>query len=221
MSPGALPDEPTGDGAGGSIPATRWELGGATASPYAEVFERLIDQGQDVDGEARLADVLVPRHAQILDAGSGMGRVAAALAARGHDVTAVEKDPDLAQRSRARFPEVPVVESDILGLSPAMLESSGRPAAYDLLVAVGNVMVFLAEETEVRALRALASLLSPGGRVLVGFHPVEGPAHSRDYPVEEFAAHVEEAGLRVEQLFGGYDLVPPSEAYVVAVLRAA
>jgi len=69
--------------------------------------------------------VLAPRGARILDAGSGMGRVAAALATRGHDLTAVEKDPDLIARSRARFPDVAVVESDILGLSP---RSSRRPA---------------------------------------------------------------------------------------------
>ena len=38
--------------------------------------------------------------ARSVDAGAGVGRVAAALAARGHDVTAVEKDPDLVARSR-------------------------------------------------------------------------------------------------------------------------
>ena len=101
----------------GRIPPNRWELNVSNAhdASYAECFEDLIERGEDIDGEARLADVLAPRGARILDAGAGIGRVGAALAARGHNVTAVEKDRDLVARSRARFPDVPVVESDILG----------------------------------------------------------------------------------------------------------
>ncbi|MCW2850320.1 MAG: ribosomal methyltransferase KsgA/Dim1 family protein [Marmoricola sp.] len=203
------------------IPPTRWELADTgQVSQYAELFEDLIDQGVDVDGEARLADTLAPRRAQVLDAGSGMGRVAAALAARGHDVTAVEKDPDLVARSRARYPGVPVLETDILGLSTALLEEAGQPTAYDVVVVVGNVMVYLAEGTETRALWTLGQLLRPGGRVLVGFHPQQGPKGSRNYPVAEFTEHVEGAGLRIQQLFGTYDLLPPADDYVVAVLAA-
>jgi len=86
-------------------------------------------------------------------------------------------------------------------------------------VVVGNVMVYLAEDTEVRALRTLAALLAPGGRILVGFHPQQGPPGSRDYPVEAFHQHVIDAGLTVEQEFGSYDLLPPAHDYVVAVLR--
>lgn len=203
-----------------AIPPTRWDLSmRGRDSRYADRFERLIADGEDIDGEARLADVLAPRRARILDAGSGMGRVAAALASRGHDVTAVEKDPDLIARSRSRFPDVTVVESDILGLSPAMLEAAGRPPAYDVVVVVGNVMVYLADDTQVRALRTLAGLLAPRGRILVGFHPQQGPVGSRDYPVEDFGHHVAEGGLVVEQAFGTYDLGPPADDYVVAVLR--
>jgi SAM-dependent methyltransferase len=203
----------------GPVPPNRWELSvTGTDSSYAQRFEQLIEQGQDIDGEARLVDVLAPRAAAILDAGSGMGRVAGALAVRGHDVTAVEKDPDLVTRSRVRYPDVPVVACDLLELTPALLEAAGRPASYDVVVLVGNVMVYLADDTEVRALRTLGALLAPDGRMLVGFHPRKGPAHSRDYPVERFAEHVAEAGLVLESLHGSYDLRPPSDEYVVAVL---
>jgi hypothetical protein len=81
------------------------------------------------------------------------------------------------------------------------------------------VMVYLAEGTEVRALRTLTDLLAPDGRMLVGFHPLQGPSHSRDYPAGSFRDHVHEAGLRVEHEFGSYDLAPPAEDYLVAVLR--
>ena len=202
------------------IPPNRWErLAGE--STYAEVFEDLIGRGEDIDGEARLADVLAPRHARILDAGAGVGRVAAALTRRGHDVTAVEKDPDLVTRSHRLFPEVPVVQADILELSPTMLGAHGRPSSYDVVVAVGNVMIYLAEDTETRVLRTLSDLLVPDGRILVGFNPVKGPQFSRDYPVADFHGHVEAAGLVVQHRFGGYDLAPTRGDYEVAVLSRA
>jgi SAM-dependent methyltransferase len=203
------------------IPPTRWEL--AETGPdsrYARTFASLIEQGQDIDGEARLADVLAPRQARILDAGSGMGRVAAALAARGHDVTAVEKDPNLVAQSHRLYPAVTVLETDILGLSTALLEAAGRPTSYDVVVVVGNVMVYLGDGTETRALWTLGQLLAPEGRMLVGFHPQEGPRGSRDYSLAEFTEHAEGAGLEVAQVFGTYDLQPPADDYVVAVLRA-
>lgn len=203
------------------IPPTRWELNAdRLEGRYAKRFDELIERGEDIDGEARLVDAIAPRSARILDAGSGMGRVAAALAARGHDVTAVEKDPGLVARSRTQFPDVPVIESDILGLSPQLLEESGRPSAYDVVVVVGNVMVYLADDTEARALRTLRDLLAPEGRMLVGFHPREGPLGTGDYPVEDFLDHVTGAGLVVQHLFGSYGLDPPADDYVVAVLHA-
>jgi SAM-dependent methyltransferase len=202
-----------------TIPPNRWErhLAG-TDTDYARVFEGLIARGEDIDGEARLADVLAPRGARILDAGSGLGRVAGTLASRGHHLTAVEKDPDLVSRSRALFPEIAVVEVDILGLSAELLEDHGRPTSYDVIVLVGNVLIYLAEDTEVRALRTLGGLLAPEGRILAGFHPQKGPAHSRDYPVDDFRSHAALAGLVVEHVFGGYDLRPLADDYVVAVL---
>lgn len=205
-----------------AVPPTRWETTYPDAgSPYARNFEDLIARGEDIDGEARLADVLLPRGGRVLDAGSGLGRVAAALRARGHDVTAVEKDPHLVARSRELFPDVPVVVADILELTPALLGSQGRPSAYDLVVAVGNVVVYLADGTETRALRTLADLLVPGGRVLLGWHPQEGPPGSRDYPLELFREHLRGTGLLLEHVFGGYDLSNPVDEYVVTVLRSS
>ena len=201
------------------IPPTRWDLHVSEDAMYGKHFEQLIADGTDVHGEARLADVLAPRGARILDAGSGMGRVGAGLALRGHDVTAVEKDLKLVAQSRRLYPDLVVVEADILELSPQLLEQQGRPPAYDVIVVAGNVMIYLAEDTETRALAALRDLLAPDGRILVGYNAVKGPRHSRDYPYEDFAAHVEEAGLMVQHRFGSWDLTPPADDYVLAVLH--
>ena len=48
-------------------PPTRWELAGEGNRGYGAKFARLVEDGSDVEGEARLADVLVARNARILD----------------------------------------------------------------------------------------------------------------------------------------------------------
>lgn len=200
------------------LPPTRWELAGEDNRGYGRTFARLVESGEDVDGEARLADALVRRGARVLDVGSGMGRVAAALAARGHDVVAVEPDPALVEQSRRTYPDLEVLHADVLAVDADLLARAGRPTQFDLVVAVGNVMVFLAPETEHAVLTRIRDLLAPGGRVLVGFHPVEGPATSRDWSPEEFAGDVEECGLRVDLRLGSYELHPPRDDYTVWVL---
>lgn len=199
------------------LPATRWEA--ADSSGFAAYFAGLIESGADIEGEARLADAMLPRGATVLDAGAGFGRIGAALQARGHRVVAAEKDADLVAMAADTYPDLPMVRSDILALSPEMLAEAGHPTAYDLIVVVGNVMVLLAPDTERQALSTLAALLADGGRILVGFHPKDSPASSaRTYPFEEFNADAEAAGLRVQHRFGSYELAPPSKDYVVAVL---
>lgn len=192
---------------------TRWELAGEGNRGYGATFARLVEEGSDVEGEARLADVLVGRNARILDIGSGMGRVAAALRARGHDVTAVEPDLALVAQSRRTYPDLAVVHADVLEA-----DLSHLAGLVDLAVLVGNVMVFLAPDTEQHVLRRVRGLLAPGGRALVGFHPVDGPAAARDYSPAEFERDVVASGLRVDQRFGSYELHPPSPDYAVWIL---
>jgi len=200
---------------------SRWERGGEKNLGYGRRFAELLEAGADVDGEARLADTLVGRRARILDAGSGMGRVAAYLRSRGHRVVAAEPDLRLVEQSRRTYPDVEVLPHDILGLTDDVLAAAGAPAAFDLVVCVGNVIVFVADGTEVAVLRRLGELLETGGRILVGFHLQGGPETARRVSPEQFAAEVAQAGLMVEHRFGGYDLRPVDDQYAVWVLRAA
>lgn len=200
------------------LPPTRWEQAAPEERGYARRFRQLMEEGADITGEARLADALVPRGARVLDAGSGIGRIGAALQHAGHTVWAVEKDPDLVAQSRELHPDLPVVESDLLALTPALLEHAGAPPAYDLVVLVGNVLVLGAEDAEVLMLRTLAGLLADGGRLLVGFHLTGGPVRRRHYTPAEFEDDVAAAGLQVQHRFGGYDLSPINDDYVVALL---
>ena len=201
------------------LPRTRWEAG--ENAGFAAHFSELIDSGADIEGEARLADALLPRGATVLDAGAGFGRIGAALQRRGHRVVAAEKDPDLVRMAAEHYPDLAMVQTDILALTPDLLAGSGHPTAYDLVVVVGNVMVLLAPDTERRTLATLGNLLAEGGRILVGFHQVRTFGNARDYPAEEFVADVESVGLRVQHRFGSYELAPASDEYCVAVLTRA
>lgn len=194
---------------------TRWELAGEDNRGYGRHFAELVEQGADVAGEARLADALVPRGARVIDIGSGMGRIAAALVDRGHEVVATEPDAALRAQSRATYADLEVLPHDALALDPAEV------GTFDLAVLVGNVMVFLAEGTERAVLARVRDLLAPSGRALVGFHLQAVKAGSRTYPAEEFAADVESAGLRVVHRFGSYELHEPVDDYAVWVLARA
>jgi len=198
------------------VPLTRWETG--DNGGFAVHFRELIEAGADIEGEARLADALLARGSTVLDAGAGFGRIGAALQARGHRVVAAEKDPDLVAMAAQHYPELPMVRSDILALTPELLASAGHPTAFDLIVLVGNVIVLLAPDTERRALSTLAALLADGGRILVGFHPRRTHGNARDYPIDEFVADAGAAGLQVQHRFGSFELAPPGDEYCVAVL---
>lgn len=202
------------------IPPSRWALAGEGSHGYGPRFAERVSRGEDVDGEARLADALCRRGARILDAGAGMGRVTAALRARGHDVTGIEPDRSLLAQSEQTYPGLGLLPLDILETTTEVLQRHGRPPAYDLVVAVGNVFILLAEDTEVRALTTLRRLLAPGGRMLIGFHLAAGPAGSRTYRPEDFADDVTSAGLQVDLRAGSYELHPKNDEYAVWLLSA-
>lgn len=193
-----------------TLPPTRWELAGEGNRGYGQHFAALLAEGADVAGEARLADALVGRRARILDVGSGMGRISAALTARGHDVVATEPDPALREQSRSTYGDVPVLPHEALAIP--QLEP------FDLVVVVGNVMIYLGEGTERDVLAHLRSLLAPGGRILLGFHLSGTKFGSRTYPADEFVADATAAGLVVDWRFGSYELHAPNDEYAVWVL---
>lgn len=197
---------------------TRWALDPEAHAGYGKRFAEMLANEEDIVGEARLADALIPRGATVLDAGSGMGRIGAYLQRQGHRVVAAEPDPPLVDQSRRTFPDLDVVPVEILGLSDETLRAAGAPTAYDLIVCVGNVIRLVAEGTEVAVLSRLRELLAEDGRILIGYHLRGGPAAGRDYTVAEFRAEATQAGLRIDHHFGGYDLRPADDEYAVWVL---
>lgn len=175
---------------------------------YVERFRTLADEGADLEGEARLVDAMADRGSRILDAGCGTGRLSGALHRRGHQVVGVDVDPELVAAAQADHPGPSYVVADL-----SRLELEGAP--FDLVVSAGNVMVFLAPDSERSVLERLRDHLRPAGRAVIGFRR-EG-----HYPYERFDEDVAAVGLRLEHRFGTWHLDPFTDEsdFAVSVLR--
>ncbi len=199
---------------------TRWvtDTEPGHSDEYVERFRRMAADGEDLAGEARLLDAMLPRGARVLDAGCGPGRVGAALAARGHTVVGVDADPVLVAAARQDHLGPTWLVADLAHLDltdPGLPAGAGDP--FDLAVLAGNVMVFVAPGTEAAVLRRVAAHVRPGGAVVTGF------ATDRALTLPAFDAAVRAAGLRVEHRFATWDLVAwhDGAAWAVTVLRNA
>ncbi|MET8551298.1 class I SAM-dependent methyltransferase [Micromonospora zamorensis] len=193
---------------------TRWatDTGPEHSQWYIDRFRKLAAEGADLAGEARLVDTLVAPDSRILDAGSGTGRVGAALAERGHTVVGVDADPALVAAARADYPGPTWLVADLAELD---LPALGEAEPFDAAVLAGNVLAFVAVGTEPEVLRRIAAHLRPDGVLTVGF------GTERGYPLTAFDADAVAAGLRVEQRFATWDLRPwrDDAPFAVSILR--
>lgn len=192
-------------------PAPRWftDHGEGHAAWYIDRFRRMATQGTDLAGEARFMDALLDRGARVLDAGCGPGRVAGALHERGHTVVGVDVDPALIAAACEDHPGPRYVVADL-----AALDLAGEEP-FDAAVLAGNVLVFVAPDTEETVLRHVAAHVRPDGAVVTGF------ATDRGYAIADFDRHASAAGLRLEQRFATWDLRPwhDDAPWAVSVFR--
>ena len=176
-------------------PADPLEPAGEGNRGYGQTVRRARRRRRDIDGEARLADALAPRGARVLDVGSGMGRVAAALAAtRARAWSRSSRTPRCVAQSPRDLPGPD-------GHRPRGARPATRPHA-------GTVRP--------RGLRRQRAGLPRRGHRAAGAGPAArrcsrpaaacwpastsrgGQAGSRLYPPEELVADAEPLGLRVD-----------------------
>jgi SAM-dependent methyltransferase len=175
---------------------------------YIERFRRFAVEGADLAGEARLVDAVVSPRSRILDAGCGTGRVAGELFRRGHTVVGVDIDPELIEAARADHPGPTWRVADLADLH------LDEPA-FDAAVVAGNVLVFVAPDSEADVLAGIARHVRNDGVVITGFRL------SDTYQLPEFDEHCFAAGLRLEHRFATWDLRPwrDDADFAVTVLR--
>jgi len=181
------------------------------SSWYIERFRALAAAGEDIAGEARLVDAMVPRRSRVLDAGCGAGRNGGHLHRAGHTVVGVDVDPALVAAARQDHPGPRWIVGDLAELD---LPAQGVPAPFDVVLCAGNVMTFLAPSTRTEVLRRFRRHLAPGGRAVVGF------GAGRGYPFADFLADAGRAGLVPDLLLSTWDLRPfrDDSEFLVAVL---
>ncbi|MEE1769401.1 class I SAM-dependent methyltransferase [Streptomyces sp. JV185] len=155
---------------------------------YAEAADALVVQYEGVTFGEVHRDVLefVPvEPGRMLDVGAGTGRDAAALAARGHHVVAVEPTSELREHARRLH-----ADSGIDWVDDALpdLTLSGHPGRFDA-VFVTAVWMHLDAEERRRAMARIAELLVPGGRFFVNVRhgPVPEGRHMFDVSAAETA----------------------------------
>ncbi|OKI10201.1 SAM-dependent methyltransferase [Streptomyces sp. CB02923] len=132
--------------------------------------------------------------ARVADIGAGTGRDAAALAARGYDVLAVEPVPELRRVARRLHP-TPAIRwlADSLPALPGLAGETGFDA-----ILLSAVWMHLAEEDRPPAMRRLHDLLAPGGRLFLSLRHGPPPTNRRmyDIPTHETVTLAEQHALR-------------------------
>ena len=134
-----------------------------TAVALARLYDLdLLSDPGDLDLYLALAD---RADGMVLELAAGSGRLAVPLAAAGHPVTAVDLDPAMLARARARGSAAGVgedrlqlVEADLLGLR---LPDAGRFGLA--FIALNSILVLASRAAQRQAVATLAAHLAPGG----------------------------------------------------------
>jgi SAM-dependent methyltransferase len=185
-------------------------------SDYAARVERLAATGKYMHGEADLVcSLLSPQGATVLDAGCGTGRVAIELARRGATVTGVDLDPAMLAEARAEAPSLEWIAAD---LADPTLDLGRR---FDVVVAAGNVMIFLTPGTESLAVQTMARHLQPGGWLVAGFHLARPGANALS--LDRYDRYCSQAGLVLVERWSTWEsgAWSPEDDYAVSVHQPA
>lgn len=171
-----------------------------TSIPYYEQHAaRLAGQYESLafqDVHAGLSDLLPAPGGTVLDVGAGSGRDAAWFAANGYDVVAVEPSEAMLAQARRLHPS-----DRIRWVSDSLPDLARVPRLglrFDLIL-LSAVWMHVAPAERQRALRKLATLLAPKGRIAIslrlGAPDAERAMHAVSLP--ELSALAQQFGLRI------------------------
>lgn len=126
----------------------------------------------------------------VLDAGCGTGRVAIELARRGVDVVGVDLDRAMLETACDKAPGLEWYRADLATLGLPDPDDARLVRQFDLVIAAGNVMIFLHPGTEARTVERLAMHVRPGGVLVAGFQLTSGR-----YGIDQFERDCAATGL--------------------------
>ena len=171
-----------------------------TANPhYEQHAARLVEQYESLsfqDVHASLLDLLPPPGATILDVGAGSGRDAAWFADNGYDVVAVEPSNAMLTHARQRHPSNRI--HWLADSLPDLANVRRLGLSFDLIL-LSAVWMHIPPAARQRALRKLATLLAPKGRIAISLRlgppDVERAMHEVSLP--ELISLAQQFGLRI------------------------
>lgn len=171
-----------------------------TAIPhYEQHAARLVEQYESLSFEAvhaSLLDLLPPAGATVLDVGAGSGRDAAWFAANGYDVVAVEPAHAMLAHARARHPSNRI--HWLADSLPDLANVRRLGLSFDLIL-LSAVWMHVPPAERQRALRKLATLLAPKGRIAISLRlgPPDLDRAMHDVSLPELASLAQQFGLRI------------------------
>jgi SAM-dependent methyltransferase len=182
-------------------------------SYYEQHATRLVTQYESLsfeDVHADLIAILPAPGGTVLDIGAGSGRDAAWLAAKGFDVVAVEPSEAMLAQAREKH-----ASSRIQWLSdslPDLAKVRRLGLSFDLIL-LSAVWMHIPPSDRQRALRKLATLLAPKGRIAISLRLGAPDTERAMYEVSlpELAGLAQQFGLRIVHTSDSQDKLGRSE----------
>jgi SAM-dependent methyltransferase len=174
---------------------------------YDARWTALAAAGESIHGEADFVSSLEPT--SVFDAGCGTGRVAIELARRRITTCGVDLDRPMLDEARRKAPDLRWVSGDLA--DPAL----DLGTTFDVVVAAGNVMIFVAPGTLGAVLGTCRRHLDIGGALVAGFSLRPG---GLDLPAYDRAAV--NAGFEGDGRWSTWDRRPAGGDYAVSLHRA-
>jgi SAM-dependent methyltransferase len=192
----------------------------ASIPHYEQHSARLVEQYESLafqEVHARLLDMLPPAGATVLDIGAGSGRDAAWFAANGYDVVAVEPSEAMLAHARKLHPS-----SRIHWLSdslPDLANVRRLGLSFDLIL-LSAVWMHIPPAARQRALRKLATLLAPKGRIAISLRLGAPDTDRAMYEVSlaELSSLAQQFGLRIVRTTDSQDKLGRSDVSWTSVV---
>lgn len=171
-------------------------------SSYAAKMRQLVQSGIDMEVDARFVDMICARGSRILDVGCGIGNAVSALRSRGHVAYGIDPTPAVIGVALELCDPSWFRPLGALDVAPSHLARQGLPGSYDVILMSGNVPAFLSGDELGEVFGHVATLLDPGGKLVVGTTTaVRGGPGDQDRAAAS-------AGLKPAQRFADWHLGP-------------
>lgn len=179
------------DGRLGAVIAEREARGRELFAGVADHWDRIRQQYEHPDLQIGVVAALVPRGLRVVDVGTGSGALLPLLAGSGAEVVAVDHSTALLERARRRC-----LDAGVTGVTFQQADVRALPFAAAGFDAAYSSMVLHHLPRPVEAVRELARVVRPGGRVVV----LEFSRHNLSWMRDELAHRW--LGFRREDLTG-------------------